>query len=295
MLKPKIVILGSMLEWQRSEWQKAAKELGLEVALVSMLDVVWEINEETEQAFFYNSNGKKHYFKNYDILIRRSAKPYHNQAMELARYMQSLEKLVINSRLERWDKVAQALLFKKNNLPFPKSWQFFSQINLKKFLHKSSFPLIVKHIMGTKGNNIYKVHNQAEALSILKDENLGDYLWQEYLPANEDFRVIVVGDRCLGAMKRIVPTGDFRSNIEIGGTPKKVELTEEMQQLAQKSARAMGYEICGVDIIYSDNKPYILEVNRTPIFEAFTKTLKISVAEEILNYVIGKWIRKNNI
>jgi ribosomal protein S6--L-glutamate ligase len=69
-----------------------------------------------------------------------------------------------------------------------------------------------------------------------------------------DVRVLVVGKEVLGAMKRIVPEGDFRSNASLGANAEKVEMTSEMEEVALKAANVMGYDVAGVDLMRFDER-----------------------------------------
>ena len=54
-----------------------------------------------------------------------------------------------------------------------------------------------------------------------------DILIQEYIKTDGDVRVVIVGDKIIGTMKRKVVEGDFRSNYTQGGGVEKYELSDE--------------------------------------------------------------------
>jgi glutathione synthase/RimK-type ligase-like ATP-grasp enzyme len=111
---------------------------------------------------------------------------------------------------------------------------------------------------------------------------------QEYLPAAEDYRVMVVGYRALPVMvSRKPPKGDFRTNYSLGGRFIRHDLTEfpAFQSLAEKSARALRREFTAVDIRFKGDQPLVLEVNRQPDFEGFERATKFDVATEVVRYI----------
>jgi ribosomal protein S6--L-glutamate ligase len=55
-----------------------------------------------------------------------------------------------------------------------------------------------------------------------------------------------------------------------------------------KAAQILGLDYCGVDIIFQENQPYILELNGSPSWEGLKKATGISVAEEIASHVLRK-------
>jgi len=78
--------------------------------------------------------------------------------------------------------------------------------------------------------------------------------------------------------------GEYRSNIAMGATGLKYELTKEISDLACAAARAVDIEIAGVDIMISEGALYVIEVNRAPQFQGFMSVLGIPVADEIITY-----------
>lgn len=75
----------------------------------------------------------------------------------------------------------------------------------------------------------------------------------------------------LAAMKRVKLSGDFRSNVSLGATAEKVELTPEQEQIALKAAKVSKLPWCAVDImplVKGSNKEIgdnvVLELNASP-------------------------------
>ena len=105
---------------------------------------------------------------------------------------------------------------------------------------------------------------------MVKNEDLSLLFLQQYIPSDFDIRVLVLGLRAIGALKRTAKKGDFRSNVAQGGTAEAYPLTDKLKKLAISAAKASGNELAGIDIMFdSKNRPYILESNRAPQFEGF--------------------------
>ncbi len=83
-----------------------------------------------------------------------------------------------------------------------------------------------------------------------------------------DFRVDLVDGEFIACYGRKAKEGDWRTNVTSGGRVVLRECEDEVIELAQKAARAIGIEIAGVDIIYDrENEEYVvLEVNGIPAF-----------------------------
>lgn len=147
---------------------------------------------------------------------------------------------------------------------------------------------------GQKGQGIVKIDNKKQAYNFFKKNHKG-YLLQEYLEIDSDIRIFVVNSKILGAMKRFIIPGDFRSNASLGARVEQVNPTKEMIDLAKRAVKAMKYEIAGVDIVTYKGKFYVIEVNSTPQWQKFKKVTGINPAKHIIDYSLEKYKKTHNI
>jgi len=169
----------------------------------------------------------------------------------------------------------------KTYLISAKNYQFS---DLKKNL---GLPLILKKNIGAMGKNVWLINNKSEIKKIIKIFSLKEFLAQEFLPNNGDYRVLVVGQKAIGVFKRIPKSGEFKANIALGGQGKKVEnrkTSNYLKFLAEKICQALGLEIAGIDFIESRGEFYFIESNSIVQWQGFQKTTKINVAEKIFDY-----------
>jgi len=110
---------------------------------------------------------------------------------------------------------------------------------------------------------------------------------QEFIKESKgaDIRAFVVDGNVVGAMKRQGKEGEFRSNLHRGGSATIIQLTDEEENAALKSAKALGLGICGVDMLQSDRGPLILEVNSSPGLEGIEFATKKDIANIIIRYI----------
>jgi len=101
--------------------------------------------------------------------------------------------------------------------------------------------------------------------------------------------VLVVGQKVLGIMKRSANKGEWRTNFSLGGNVEKSESNKEMEKIALNTAKKMGFDYLGIDLLENRNKFYIIETNSLPQFKGFEKAFNnINVAKEIIRLVESK-------
>lgn len=103
-----------------------------------------------------------------------------------------------------------------------------------------------------------------------------------------DYRVLVVGDRVIGAMKRVAPHHERRSNIHLGAKGVPVELDDDAMDVAVRASRAVGLEISGVDMIFRGDEPYVLEVNASPGVRGLLEATGVNAGDAIVEYAAEK-------
>lgn len=153
-------------------------------------------------------------------------------------------------------------------------------------------PLIIKILEGTQGLGVVLAETSSAAKSVLEAfYNVRvNILLQEFVKeaAGSDIRVMVVGGKVVGAMRRCNNSGDFRSNLHRGGVGEAVELTEIETTTAIKAAKLLGLGVAGVDILQSERGPLVIEVNSSPGLEGIEKVVGKDIAIEVVKYVEEK-------
>lgn len=190
----------------------------------------------------------------------------------------------------RMGKIAQHGVFLENNIPVVPTKIFYTREQI--LGDELKYPVIAKHERGYQGKSVRKFENREEMenfVNKINEKNLGMFLWQKYLPTKWDIRVIVVGGRAIGGMKRSAVGKEFRSNFSLGGEVERWNLNKEERDLAEKVAKVCGLDYAGVDIMKDENdKNYILEVNRQCQFQGFEKATGINVAKTIVEMINRK-------
>ena len=150
-------------------------------------------------------------------------------------------------------------------------------------------PLVVKLLEGTQGKGIVLAETKKAAETIIDTfrQLKANFLVQEFIKeaGGADIRALVVGDKVVAAMKRQAPKGEFRSNLHRGGVASIVKLTPEERRTAVKSAKKMGLNVAGVDLLRSDRGPMVMEVNSSPGLEGIENATGKDVAGMIIQFL----------
>jgi len=153
-------------------------------------------------------------------------------------------------------------------------------------------PLVVKLLEGTQGIGVVlaESHNAAESIIEAFRGIKAQMLVQEFIKEAKgaDLRCFVIGGKVVAAMLRQGGEGDFRSNIHRGGKARVVKLTPEERSTAVRSAKIMGLNVAGVDILRSNHGPVVMEVNSSPGLQGIETSTGKDVAAEIVSFIEKK-------
>ena len=188
------------------------------------------------------------------------------------------------------NKFLTMLHLQEKNVPIPTTYLVETVTGAKKLLEKVNYPIIMKIPSGTQGKGVMFADSIASAKSILDTLEVfkQPYIIQEYVETNAtDIRAIVVDSKVVASMRRKALSDELRANIHMGGIGVSCELDEETEEIAIRSAKAIGAEVCAVDIL-EGNKPMVIEVNLSPGLDGITKATKKNVAKIIAEYLHKK-------
>ncbi|MBT4490870.1 MAG: glutathione synthase, partial [Rhodospirillaceae bacterium] len=106
--------------------------------------------------------------------------------------------------------------------------------------------------------------NLSALIEMFTERSREPIIAQGYLPAVRlgDKRVILVDGEAVGAINRVPAEGEARSNMHVGGTPLKSELTKRDQEICDAigpTLRDQGMIFVGIDVIGD----YLTEINVT--------------------------------
>ena len=198
-----------------------------------------------------------------------------------SRMLNSCQSMLVSN-----DKFQTYELLHANQIPIPVS--FLLRSPMEAYSIPLSFPLVVKPRIGSLGRGVKLISSVAALHAHLVNED-EPQITQEYIhnPGRFDLRVYVLGDSCIGAIKRTAITENFRTNVALGNRLESVSISHEIEDLAVRATKLLGLDLAGVDILLdAEEKPYICELNSAPTFAACAqKAMGINAGELVLDYL----------
>jgi ribosomal protein S6--L-glutamate ligase len=165
----------------------------------------------------------------------------------------------LNCHLYAGDKIRQTRLMRVLELPHPRTRVFFGK-QRQHILEHFGFPFVAKTPRASAlGLGVFLIKNQQDLDRYLARHNPA-YI-QEYIPTTRDIRVVLVGYRVVCAFWRRGLNGDFRHNLARGARLDFKAVPDEAVKLAIKAARLAGFDEVGIDLIWHQERPLLLEFN----------------------------------
>ena len=150
-------------------------------------------------------------------------------------------------------------------------------------------PSIIKLGEGQWGAGVMRVDSEASFRSVADALlNLGQALLVQPCLLREgsrQLRVLVLGSEVLAAYETRAASGDFRGNLHAGAAPAPATLPPGIAELSISSARALGLEFAGVDLIIDDGAAHVLEVNPAPGFSFAQAMPGVDVAGALVRHL----------
>ncbi len=150
-------------------------------------------------------------------------------------------------------------------------------------------PVVIKLLEGTQGVGVVLGETRKAAESVIEAFRglNANFMVQEFIKeaGGSDLRCLVIGDKVVASMKRTGKEGEFRSNLHRGGTAELVRITPEERSTAVRSARIMGLNVAGVDLLRSNHGPVVMEVNSSPGLEGIENASGKDVASAVIEFI----------
>ena len=172
-------------------------------------------------------------------------------------------------------------------VPVPRTLATESVNEALKAFNELGGDIVVKPIFGSRGQGATRVNDVDIADTVFKAITFhhGVIYMQEFVPhGTSDIRAFVIGNQVVASMRRVA--AGWKTNYSQGAKPAPATISKEFEEIAVKSAKAVGCKIAGVDILEGPDGPRIVDVNSQPGWKGLQVVSKVNIAEEIISFVL---------
>lgn len=263
----------------------ALKKYFTQVEMIQLKHV--EVHLGKEAGILYEGKALNHY----DCVYLKGSFRYANLLRSIAALLEGMSAYMPVSApafTTVHNKLLTHLALQQHAIPMPKTYISADTEAAKELLKKVSYPIVMKFPQGTQGKGVMFADSVSSASSLL--DALGalnqPFIIQEYIETGStDIRALVVGDKVIAAMRRRAQTEEKRANLHAGGEGKPVQLDIAASKVAVAAAKALGADICGVDILESPLGPLVIEANISPGLQGLNQASTLDIPDEIAKYL----------
>ena len=212
--------------------------------------------------------------------------------MDLLQRLQRLGVIIINppSAVERAvDKFHTIALLEESGIAVPRTIATESAEEALRAFSELGGDVVVKPIFGSRGIGSTRISDPEVATRVFRTlafHHMVLYLQEFVRHGVSDIRAFVVGDRVIGAMRRVA--GGWKTNVSQGAKPTQLELDGDLERLAVKASTVIGCKVAGVDILESEKGPIIVELNSQPGWRGLQSVTEVDIADEVVRFVLSE-------
>ena len=203
-----------------------------------------------------------------DIVLLRQDPPFDMTYITNTHILETLhpETFVVNNPFE-FRNAPEKLFVNKFKEFIPETLITRDILEINKF-KKEFKEIIVKPLYGNGGKQVFHIrHDDPNFTSLLEmffEYSNEPIIIQRYLPQvrNGDCRVIMINGEIAGAVNRVPPKGEARSNLHVGGRAEKKTLNKKETEICEALSEELKKKeliLVGLDIIGN----YLTEINVT--------------------------------
>lgn len=269
--------------------KEAAEERGNEIDIINTLRCYMNIVSRRPEIYY---NGEK--LQGYDAVIPRIGASITFYGLAVLRQFEMMGVYPLNESVaigRSRDKLRSLQLLARDGVDLPVTAFAQDPKMTEEVLEMvGGAPVVIKLLEGTQGIGVVLADTERSAKSVIeafRDANV-NILVQQFIKeaGGTDIRALVVGGKVIAAMKRTGAEGEFRSNLHRGGSAEPTKISPEERSTALRAAKAMGLNVCGVDMLRSNHGPVVMEVNSSPGLEGVEKATGIDVAGKIIDFLM---------
>ncbi|MDI1495912.1 MAG: lysine biosynthesis enzyme (lysX) [Cenarchaeum symbiont of Oopsacas minuta] len=279
MTNQKVTVLYDTVRWEEKSLAEAAKRTSVNLHMQDCRSVRLDLDAQPPE---------------YGTILQRCVSYYRNIHSTAA--FEGLGSVVINclkTGIYAGNKLYSHMLLRKHEIPTPKSSVAFSKQSAINAIEEIGYPMVSKPTVGSWGRMVAKISNAESANAILDTHEMLHPIYhihylEEFVKRPErDIRAIVVGDRVVAAIYRYSGSGEWKTNMALGGRAEKCPVTSELEEICLKAKKAVYGDIVGVDLMESEDRGLLVhEVNNTTEFKNTVRVCNVDIPKLMIEYAV---------
>jgi len=189
------------------------------------------------------------------------------------------------------DKLKTSIALQKAGIAQPQIQVAFTPEAALEAIERMGYPVVLKPCSGSWGRLIAKINDRDAAEALLEHKaTLGQvqhsiFYIQEYVPKlGRDIRAFVLGDQTVAAIYR--ESVHWKTNTALGAVTRPCPITDELNIIASRAAKAVGGGILAVDLFESDGGLLVNEINDTMEFKNSIEPTGIDIPGLMADYIL---------
>ena len=228
-----------------------------------------------------------------DVLLERSIS--YSRGLYISRIFEAHGMPAVNSSLvaERCgDKYVTSQVLAQSGIPTPRVYMAFDEESALRAIEAMGYPCVLKPVVGSWGRLLAKVENREMAEALIEHKaslgvNHQVFYIQEYInKPGRDIRAFVVGDEIICAIYR--SSENWITNTARGGVATNCPVTDEIAELCQRAAQAVGGGLLALDLFETENGLTINEINHTMEFRNSIATTGVNIPQKMVEYMLAQ-------
>ena len=247
-----VTVLYDMVRWEEKSLAEASKKIGAEVRMQDCRESRFDLDGD---------------YPEFGTVLQRCVSYYRNVHSTAA--LEGAGCMVINplkTGIYAGNKLYSHMLLREYNVPTPKADVAFSKSAAIETMEERGYPVVSKPTVGSWGRMVAKIRDSESADAILDArDNLHPIYQIHYLEEfvkrpERDIRAIVIGDKVVAAIYRYSGSGEWKTNMALGGRAEPCPVTAELEDICIKARKAVSGQIVGVDLMESDERSSIVSM-----------------------------------
>jgi [lysine-biosynthesis-protein LysW]--L-2-aminoadipate ligase len=232
-------------------------------------------------------------YSEYDVVVERCIN--HSRALHALLILSVQGVKTVNSYETAHvcgDKLNTTIHLIDAGVPVPENKVAFTEESALRAIEEMGYPVVLKPAVGSWGRLLSKINDREAAEAILEHKaTLGTYhhsifYIQKYVDKpGRDIRSFVVGDETICAIYRTAP--HWITNTAMGGEATNCPVTEELNDISVRAAKAVGGGVVAIDVFETDDGLLVNEVNYTMEYRNSIAPTGVNIPEKIVDHVIA--------